>query len=586
MNEHLRFLIANLPASPGVYLMRDKYQKIIYIGKAKNLKTRVSQYFTRPQVGKVQAMVRRTDSFELMITESEKEALILELKLIKTHRPRYNIMLRDDAHYPYIALTKHGDPRLSITRDAKHPQTYFYFGPFPASKSAYDVVRLLDRLFPTKKCKSGSKEPCFYYHLGLCLGYCFREVSEQEKAQVRDAVHTFLSGKDTTTLKQYEARVREESRNLNFEKAQEYQNIVQSIKHVLSEQKIELKTKQDVDVISFAKNNDLLGLLIVSYRRGIRQSQTFEVVSLFGEEEEHLTTLLLQYYEHKLVPPIIIVGSSLIAHNINLVLETKIRVPQSGVYLDLLNNAYVNAKEELSKALIYRQINVSEEELLTNLQTLLQTQYPRQIDLVDIAHLAGSDALGVVATFINGRPFKKLYRKYNVSEHVAGDDYASLSEVLTRHYKRKLSENQHLPDVLFVDGGKGQLSTALSVVQTLKLTFPVFALVKNERHQTRGVLLRNDEEVVLPRNLLSFVASMQEEVHRYAITAHKGKRQKSVYRTVLDDVKGLGAKRQALLLKTYKTLNAMQKAPVSELAQLLPQQVAEDLHELLAKTDL
>ncbi|HZJ89537.1 MAG TPA: excinuclease ABC subunit UvrC [Bacilli bacterium] len=585
-NKDLKFLVSNLPASPGVYLMQDKYGKIIYIGKAKNLKARVSQYFTRPQIGKVQAMVRNTVTFDLMLTETEKDALILELKLIQTHYPRYNVLLRDDSHYPYIALSKMGDPTVQITRDASKRELYHYFGPFPQSKSAYDIVTLVDRLFKTKKCKSKQKEPCFYYHLDLCLGYCFKIVPEDEKEAVRANVLAFLNGKDQTTLKHYETLVKKHSDELNYEKAQEYQNIVKSIQHILSDQKIELKRKQDLDVISFAQSDDLLSILIVNYRRGIRQAQVFETVTLFGEVTELLTTLLLQYYEKKMIPPQIIIGSSEVAHALSLVLETKLHVPKAGIYLELLNNAYVNATELLSKELLYRQIDLDAEKLLTKFSELLSINYPAQIDFVDIAHLAGSDAVGVVTTFKNGRPFKKLYRKYNIKTSKDSDDYQSLSEVLMRHYNRKLAEKNNIPDLLFVDGGLGHLNKALEVKEALSLAFPVFALVKNERHQTRALLNESGEEVVLPRELLHFLASMQEEVHRYAITTHQHKRKKGMYKTLLDDVKGLGPKRQRILLQTYKTLNAMQTATVEELAQLIPLEVAKALYEALSSVEL
>lgn len=584
--DHLDFLVENLPENPGVYLMRDKFGKIIYIGKAKNLKSRVAQYFTRPQSGKVKAMVKNTVTFDLMLTETEKDALILELKLIQTHYPRYNVLLRDDSHYPYIALNKVGDPAVKITRDASKRKDFYYFGPFPQSKSAYDIVTLVDRLFKTKKCQSNQKKACFYYHLGLCLGYCFKEVSNEEKEAVRTNVYNFLSGKDQTTLKYYENQVKQFSRELNYEKAQEYQTIVKNINHILSDQKIELTTKQDLDVVSFAQSNDLLSLLIVNYRRGIRQAQVFEVVSLFGEVSDHLTTLLLQYYEKKMIPPLIIIGSEEVSLNLSLVLETKVRVPQKGIYLDLLNNAYINATELISKELLYRQIEVDEEKLLSTFAEELTINYPNHIDFVDIAHLAGSDAVGVVTTFKNGRPFKKLYRKYNIKTASESDDYQSLSEVLTRHYERKLAEQKNIPDLLFVDGGLGHLNKALEVKTKLALNFPIFALVKNEKHVTRALLNENGEETALSKELLYFLASMQEEVHRYAIRTHQYKRKKGMYKTLLDDVKGLGAKRQALLLKTYKTLNAMKNATLEELAQLIPLEVAKNLYEALRAFDI
>ncbi len=578
-NELLTFLIANLPQAPGVYLMFDSHGKIIYIGKAKNLKARVSQYFTRPQVGKVAAMVRNTKKFETVVTNSEKEAFILELKLIQTHYPRYNIMLKDDSHYPYISLTKTGDPIVKIERSAKRKDLY-YFGPFPASQKAYQIVDLVNKIFKTRKCKGHSMEPCFYYHLGQCLGYCFKDIADSDKEAVRTEVLNFLNGKDTTTLKHYETLMKDASAALNYEKANDYKNIISAINHVYSSQHVELRTKLDADVIAFTTINDLVGLNIVSYRRGILLSQKFEAFNAFGDINEQVITLLGQYYEKELLPPNIIIGSSYIGDALRLLYETKIIVPQKGTYLEILNRTYQNASSELSKHLLFHQQQSAENELLDTLATTLNIPYPRHIDLVDIAHLSGQEAVGVVVTFINGRPFKKLYRKYNINADNTFDDYNNMREVLTRHYERKKKENANLPDLLLVDGGKGQLSIGEEVKAALSLTFPVYGLVKTVKHQTRG-LISQSAEYDLPREVITLLASMQEEVHRFAIMSHRHKRGKATYISMLDGVKGLGRKRQQLLLKTYVTVEAIKKVPLEELAQIIPKDVARLLLDKL-----
>lgn len=580
-NDHLTFLIKNLSLRPGVYLMKDKHGKIIYIGKANNLKNRVSQYFTRPQTGKVKAMVSHITSFETIITENEKEALILELKLIQTHYPRYNIMLRDDSHYPYIALTKSGPPIVKIERKANKNHLYYYFGPFPASQNAYRVVDIINKIFPTKKCKSHSKEPCFYYHLGQCLGYCFQDVAEEDMEHLRQDIRQFLNGKNKDKLHEYEVKMKEASALLAFEKALDYKNIVTAINHVYGSQKVELKKKIDADIIAFTTNEHSIGLLIVSYRGGIRLSQQFEVIDRFDNLHEQLTTLILQYYENRIVPSTLILGNELLAHNISLVYESKIIVPQAGQFVDILNNALQNANEELRKHLLFHQQNADESVVLTNLASLLNITYPRHIDLVDIAHLSGEDALGVITTFINGRPFKKLYRKYNIEHDNKADDYESMREVILRHYLRRIKENQPLPDLLIVDGGKGQLNAVNEVLQTLNVDFKVYGLVKNNKHQTRALLNEEDEEVILPSALLNFLSSMQEEVHRYAITAHRGKRIKSSYQSAFSGIAGLGPKRAKLLLDTYGTLEAIKASSVIELSQLIPERVAILLLESL-----
>lgn len=579
-NEALKFELDHLVTSPGVYLMYDKHGKIIYIGKAKNLKNRVSQYFNRPQVGKVLTMVKNTVRFETIITNNEKEAFILELKLIQTHYPRFNIMLKDDSHYPYIALTKKGDPVITIERRASNPQNYHYFGPFPASQKAYQIVDLVNKLFKTKKCKGHLKTPCFYYHLEQCLGYCFKEITDEEKEEVRTKVLNFLNGKDTTTLKHYEKLMKEESLALNFEKAQDYKTIIMAIKHIYSSQNVELPKKIDVDVIAYSLVEDLIGLTIVSYRQGILLSERFQTINAFGDINEQIITLLGEYYEKRLMPPHLMLGSSYIGEALSLLYNTKIIVPSRGKYLDVLNRTYQNASESLTKHLLFHNQHQGENELLDDLSKALNIAYPRHIDIVDIAHLSGEEAIGVVVTYLNGRPFKKLYRKYNIKALNTFDDYNNIREVLTRHYERKLKENKNIPDLLLVDGGKGQLNVALSVKETLNLDFPHAGLVKNDKHQTRGLLFEN-EEVTLPRPLLNFLASMQEEVHRYAITSHRHKRNKSTYISLLDGIKGLGDKRKALLFRTYLSLDALKNVPLDELKQLIPADVALRVKERL-----
>lgn len=574
-NEELAFLIDNIVSAPGVYLMFDKHGKIIYIGKAKNLKNRVSQYFTRPQVGKVAAMVKNITKFETIVTNSEKEAFILELKLIQTHYPRYNIMLKDDSHYPYIAVSKKGDPVVSIERKATN-KNLTYFGPFPASQKAYQIVDLVNKIFKTKKCKGHSKTPCFYYHLHQCLGYCFKEVSAEEKEEVRRDVLTFLNGKDTKTLKHYEALMKKESNDLNFEKAQEYKEIVTAIKHIYGAQNVELKNKIDADVIAFSAIEDLIGLAIVSYRKGILLAQKFEAINAFGDINEQIVTLLGQYYEDKIVPPHLILGSTYIGDELSLFYDTKIIIPSQGQYLEILNRTYQNASEELTKHLLFHQQLSAENELLEKLGHLLKIPYPRHIDLVDIAHLSGSEAIGVVITYINGRPFKKLYRKYNITADNKFDDYNNMREVLTRHYNRKLKEEKNLPDLLIIDGGKGQLSIAKEVITSLNLNINYAGLVKNDKHQTRG-LISETEEYNVTREVLTLLASMQEEVHRFAITSHRHKRGKATYQSMLDGIKGLGKKRQLILLKTYLSVDALRSVSLEELSQIIPRDVAINL---------
>lgn len=582
-NKSLPFLIDNLPTEPGVYLMQDAHGRIIYIGKAKDLKKRVSQYFNRPQPPKVAAMVKKIAKFETIVTNSEKEAFILELKLIQTHYPRYNVMLKDDSHYPYIALTKKGDPIVSIKRKANDPK-FIYFGPFPASQKAYQIVDLIDKIFMTRKCKTRSKTPCFYYHLGQCPGYCFKVISDDEKDRIRNSILTFLNGRDKETLKHYETKMKEASKELNFEKAQDYKNIVDAINHIYSGQNIELRDKVDVDVIAFTQIDDYIGLNILSYRAGVLLNEQFAAVPLFGDLNEQIMQLIGQYYEKHPLPSKLMLGNSFIADSLSSYYEIEVIVPRRGQNLEILNRAYQNATTSLQKHRRYHQQLGSDNESLSVLSEVLDINYPSHIDFVDIAHLFGSEAIGVVVTFKNGRPFKKLYRKYNIESDNKFDDYTNIKEVLTRHYKRKLSEGKHLPDLLIIDGGKGQLNAAIEVTKELELDCYVVSLVKDDKHQTRALINKNGDEIVLDRNLLANLAMIQNEGHRYAITSHRAQRGKAIYTSVLDGIKGLGKKRKMVLLNTYKSIDVLKTVSFDELSQLIPKEVAKALLEKL-KTD-
>lgn len=567
--------IALLPEQSGVYLMFDEHGKIIYVGKAKNLKNRVAQYFLRPQVGKVAAMVKRIDNFDTIITPSEKEAFILELNLIKTHYPRYNIMLKDDSHYPYIAINKKGDPVVKIARKANDSR-YSYFGPYPNSSAAYEVVTLINRLFKTKKCSPMQKGPCLYYHLGQCAGYCFKEVSEEEKNSIRQAVGHFLKSDNKDLIREYEGKLKLAIESLRFEEASDLKQIADALKHVFSRQTTEIKDKLDRDVFAFAQKDGYLGLTAMLYRQGKLLGKEFYVVSSFDNDEDLITNLILQYYENKIVPKQILIGNSVIANNLKQILTANIIVPRQGRNLALINNAQTNTFDDLNAHFYTRRVDKNDE-LLLALSEKLAIPYPTQIDLFDNAHLQGSDAIGVMVCFINGQANKKLYRKYNIAEENRQDDYASFDEALTRHYTKKLSEQALLPDLLIVDGGLGQLNVAKAVKAKLGLSFPLAGLYKNEKHQTKGLLNENGEVIDLDSKsgLFFLLMRMQEEVHRFAITSHRNKRRKGAFRSLLDDIKGLGTQRRLILSNNYPDINDLKRASIEELSQLVPVEVAK-----------
>lgn len=578
MNDILKTKLALISESSGVYIFKDKYGKIIYIGKANNLKNRVLQYFNRPQVGKVKAMVNRVADVDFILTNSEKEALILEMNLIKTHYPRYNIMLRDDAHYPYIAISRTGNPIVNITRNTKN-KDYYHYGPYPRSTYAYDIVNLINKIFPTQKCRVLPKNVCLYYHLDQCLGYCVNEIDEAEKNKIRKEILRFLDGDVSDIRKELVTKMNEASELLAYERAKEYHELISSIDHITSVQYSEIQDKVDKDVFAFIVRDGYLALGVFFYRNGRLLGDDYFINSLSEDIEDALPRLILEFYDHNPLPKQIIIGNDEVIKQLKLMLDTEIISPKKGEKKELLVLARKNVDERLVQFFATNNLRTDKIALLDDLAKELDVPHLSHIDLVDIAHLYGSDALGVVITFINGIRNKKLYRKYLISKENEGDDYASIKEVLERHYKRKQKNEENMPDLLLVDGGLGQLNKAKEVKEALNLPFAIASLVKNEKHQTKGLIREDGKEILFEKNDKRFflLMQMQDEVHRFAITSHRKKRSKSFFESLFDDVKGLGIRRKERLLSAYPTLDMLKKATLEDLTQIIPENVAKEV---------
>jgi excinuclease ABC subunit C len=578
MNDTLKTKISMLPKSSGVYLMKDSNGKIIYIGKAINLEKRVSQYFLRPQKGKVAAMVKRVNDFDLILTNTEKEALILEMNLIKTHYPRYNIMLRDDSHYPYIAISNDGPPIVKIVRNTKYKK-YTYFGPFPRSTYAYDIVKLINTIYPTQKCRHLPSSVCLYYHLGQCKGYCVNNISEEENTKLRKEIISFLNGNVSDKRAEITQKMNEASEALNYEKAKEYYDILASIDHIISAQTSEISDKVDQDVFAFTTRDGYLALGVFFYRNGRLLGDDYFIDESAEEDVEAIPRLIEQFYDHHPKPKRILVGNEDVANSLRMLVDTKVLVPKAGIKKDLITLANKNVNEQLTSFFATNNMRIDNLEVLDYLKEVLHLDSLSYIELVDIAHLYGTDAIGVVVSYLNGVKQKKLYRKYNISPENRGDDYASISEVLTRHYQKKLDNGDTLPDLLIVDGGKGQLHKAKEVKEKLNLNIAIASLVKDDKHVTRGLLNEQGEEIFFAKGDKNFflLMQMQDEVHRYAITSHRNKRSRSLFNSIFDDIKGLGIKRKERILSAYPTLDALKKASVSDLSQLVPEPIAEEI---------
>ncbi len=574
MNEIIKNQIDLLPHSPGVYLMYNDENTIIYIGKAKDLNKRVSQYFLRPQTGKVLAMVMHIHHFDFILTKNEKEAFILEMNLIQKHYPRYNILLKDDKHYPYIALKKEGDPFLKIARH-NNSTKYYYFGPYPSSRYAYKIIDLLNRIFPLRKCHNIPAKPCLYYHLKECLAPCINKINNETFAKLSLQIRDFLNGKNDDIYQEYKDKMLLESENLNFEKAQEYKEILDSINHINQHQNVETLDKVDRDFFSYSSRENYLALSLLIYRHGLLLGKDNFVVEKFLEEDEQVLELILQYYQNHDLPKELIINIENARETIEQIYDVKVLSPSKGKLYEIAKIAHLNALQALDNFFMSSSLKEDKETLLNELGNLLKIKTPYRIELFDNSHLQGDAPIGAMVVFINGEPNKKMYRRYHIEGIEKRDDYASMKEVIERRYKRLKENNEKMPDLILVDGGSKQVKVAKEALNKLAITIPCFGLYKNDKHQTKGLI--DDEENEYPitnKNLFFLLVKMQDEVHRYAISFHHSLRNKNYRLSLLTNIKGLGLKRLALLESAYRSLDDLRNASITELEQILPSDVA------------
>ena len=571
-----------LADKPGCYLMKNAKGEIIYVGKAKRLKDRVSQYFSHAHSGKTQRMVAEVADFDTIITTSEKEALLLEINLIHQHDPRYNILLKDNKSYPYIQITLEEHPMLRIARNAKNKKAR-YFGPFPQSSSAYEILDLLNRLFPLRKCHTLPNKPCLYLHLHQCLGPCIHPVAASTYAEIVAQITRFMKGDTKDIVNHIKTRMMEYAEAMEYEQANEQKKLLQSIEHIASSQNIQFADRIDRDVFGFHERNGYLSIAVLMYREGVLAAKDVSVFPLYEDVTDALTNYIMQFYKSQTLPKEIILPD--LAMDMEVLadaLNVSVLTPTRGAKADLIQlvgqNAIQGMDEEFAHTNGPRQDQL---QLLDQLGELLHINTPMVIDMIDNSHTGGDDAVSAVVVFQNGQPLKSHYRKYKV-EH-KGDDVANMKEALYRRYYRKLVEQSPLPDLLLVDGGLTQLRAAQSIMDQLQLVVPVVGVVKDERHRTRALLTSDGTEVSLQayQSLFFLITRMQDEVHRFAITFHRNVRSQSQISSFLDTVPGLGKKRQLRLLEVFGSLKAIEQASIDDLAQYIPRNVATELHQRL-----
>ena len=581
----LRQKLTLLPEKPGVYLMKDNQGQIIYVGKAKILKNRVRSYFTGSHDGKTERLVSQIVDFEYIMTESEVEALVLECNLIKKYNPKYNILLRDDKTYPYLIITEENHPRILVTRQVKKGRGR-YFGPYPNATAAKEAARLLNRLFPFRKCRQIPTRPCLYYHLEQCLAPCVTDVALNVYVEMRKEVSTFLKGDQSGILALLEGKMRTASDALHFERAKEYRDLIGDLKLLVEKQNITLNDFIDRDVLGYAITTDQMCIQIFYLRLGKLLARDSFIFPYYEEPEEAFISFVAQFYIERAVWP----QEILLPPIESLVLSSlfPITVPQKGKKRDLLQMAMSNAQTTLHDQISLEVRQQSETQLaLATLGELLSIPAPSLIEAFDISNTGGAHTVAGMVQFCEGKPQRNGYRKYKINPMETSDDTAAMGQVVLRRYTRLVSENAPLPNLILVDGGKGQINAALKALKGLNLTIPVAGMVKNDRHQTNGLLDQSGNPVPLPKNHPTFylLGRIQNEVHRFAITFHRQQRATSMTLSALDDIAGIGPKRKQQLLRHFTSLDDIQRASIAELqAAGLPQNAATMIYQYFRAT--
>lgn len=586
--EEIKNKLSVVPMEPGCYLMKDRNDQVIYVGKAKKLRNRLRSYFTGAHDTKTTRLVAEIRNFEFIVTSDETESLLLELNLIKQYQPRYNILLKDDKSYPFIKITKEKYPRLVVTRRVKKG-TGKYFGPYPNAYSAQETKKLLDRIYPFRKCDKMPDKLCLYYHIGQCLGPCVYDVDLEKYAEMTREISDFLNGEDQTILKNLENRMQQASEDLDFEQAKEYRDLIQHIHNLTRKQKIMSPDKSTRDVFGYSVSKGWMCVQVFFIRQGNMIKRDATMIPLQQTEEEEFYTFIGQFYElnQHLLPKEVHVPKNLDKNIIKSVVDTKIVQPVRGKKKEMVDLANHNAEVSLDNK--FELIARDESRTVKAIEELgdrMGIQTPIRIEAFDNSNIQGVDPVSAMVSFVDGKPNKKGYRKYKIKTVEGPDDYKSMREVVRRRYTRVLNEGTPLPDLIIVDGGKGHMSGVIDVLENeLGLDIPVAGLRKNGKHRTSEILYGEQAEVVpLKKNSQAFylLQRIQDEVHRFAITFHRQTRQKSGLKSVLDTVEGIGAKRKTRLLRTFGSIKKMREAPIEDLKGAgLPQKVAENLQAAL-----
>lgn len=582
MNNLIKSKLELLPTSPGCYIHKDKNGTIIYVGKAKNLRNRVRSYFRGSHDTKTEALVSEIVDFEFIVTESNIEALLLEINLIKENKPKYNIMLKDDKSYPFIKITNERYPRLIITRQVKKDGG-LYFGPYPDVGAANEIKRLLDRIFPFRKCTNPPSKVCFYYHLGQCMAHTVCHKDEAYFKGMAQEVSDFLKGQDDKIIDELKLKMNTAAQNMEFERAAEYRDLIQAIGTLRTKQRVMAKDLQNRDVFGYYVDKGWMCVQVFFVRQGKLIERDVNLFPYYYDPDEDFLTYVGQFYQEKshLIPNEILIPQDIDEEAVKALVDTKVLKPQRGEKKQLVNLAIKNARVSLEQKFNLLEKSMEKTQgAIENLGKLLQIPTPVRIESFDNSNIMGTSPVSAMVVFVNGKPSKKDYRKYKIKTVVGPDDYASMREVIRRRYSRVMRDGLTPPDLIVIDGGQGQVNVAKQVIQEeLGLDIPIAGLQKNDKHQTHELLFGDPLQVIeLSRTSQEFflLQRIQDEVHRFAITFHRQLRSKNSFSSQLDGIEGLGPKRKQLLMKHFKSLTKIKEATVDEIVTVgIPRAVAE-----------
>ena len=575
-----------VPHKPGSYQMKNSDGVIIYVGKAKDLKKRLSSYFRGTHTGKTAKMISEIADFTYIVASSELEAFIIEINLIKKYDPKYNILLKDDKTYPYIEYIKNPYPKLKVSRytNIKKSENKKLFGPYPNAYAARKIVNLLNRIYPLKKCDSMPKEVCLYYHIGQCLGYCTKNYDHSKLEEMEKEILSFLNGNENVLKNRLLKKIEECSNNLNFEMALELKKDLDYVEIVLTKQKVELHDLVNRDILGYYLNNGYVSAQIFFIRNGKLVGGHNDIFPIVGELKEEIEEYLIKFYARHEIPKEIFLDELCVKELLSNMLNTTFTTPLKGKKKELLDMAFMNAKINLDNEMtLIEKDEERTEKANEELRELLNLEHLNRIDLFDNSNLFGDFSVSAMVVFKNGVPAKKEYRKFKISID-KNDDYNTMKEVLYRRYYRMLLEHLEKPDLIIVDGGINQINACKEIMQMLNLDIKICGLRKNDKHMTNDLIDGDTlEEIPLVKtsNVFHYLTRMQDEVHRFTINYHRQIRSKGSISSVLDNIDGIGEKRKKELIKKFGSVAKMKEAPTEELEKIIPKNIADNLKEYL-----